>query len=175
MAKVTEEKIRNDFSKNYVIEFAMKNLKRRDPASNYKKEKVEDLVNEEILRLIERDSGITPVELGAKLANLFGEVPSHFSFDGHRPFTTAELKKYNLEAKSEADINKELGKRRLIEKKADKKEWEAKRRKERDLFRRYFDNWLKETRGEHKENKLGVKVMVGEDIEIKRGHYHKIY
>lgn len=175
MPTATQEKVNVDFDKKSVIEFVKENLKKRNPASTLKNSEIEEMIGDKITELVDADPGKTPPEIGAKLSNLFGNIPSHFTFDRYKPFAKDEIIHHRLEAYNEIELAKALNKIRLSERKDKKREWEQARKKERDLFMRYFWNWLQETRGPHKENKLGVKVMVGDDIEIKKGHYHKLY
>jgi len=176
MAIATQEKVTmTDFNKNDVIKFAVENLKRRDPAGTYKKEEVEQQINELIESLMDKTGGMTAKEIGGKLANIFGKVPLHFSFDGHRPFTQGEKQKHNLMGHSDKELRKALNKIRGQEHKKAKAEWDVARRGEISLFRQYFALYLQETRGDHLKNEMGVIVGIGQDISYEKGHYKKIF
>ena len=172
MAKT--EKFEN-FNKDTVIEFAVKNLKQKNPVGKYKDKEVEQEINERIEFLLDKTGGMTAKEIGASLANRYGEVPLHFSFDRYRPFTVDEKKKHNLMGHSDKELAKALNKIRMQERKEKKAIWDKKRREEIGLFRQYFTWYLESTRGEHKKNEMGVIIGVGDDIQYKDGHYKRLY
>ncbi len=118
-------------------------------------------------------NGTKPNEVGAALANSFGSVRCHFSFDRDRPFTEEEHRKYNLipGAYPKTTFNSI----RAEERKTTKAKWDEKRRNDVQLFTRMFLEYLEENCGGIKENKLGVKIAVGDQIEIKGGHYHRLW
>jgi len=174
MAEVANLKTKDGFDKNEVINFALENLKKRNPSGNLKKNEVEEKINSKIEEILTR-SGKTPVEMGRYLANFYGRVHPHFVFDRYRPFTSDEIEKYHLQGKTDIEMIKALNKIRMKDRKRERAQWEIDRGKEVASFRRYFMDYLERSRGPHKENALGVKVQVGDDIEIVKGHYSKIY
>jgi hypothetical protein len=175
MPTTTMEKAQTGFKKDEVINFALENLKKKRPTETFKKKEIEEQMNQVIEDCMEKVGGRTAKEIAAQLANIYGAVPFHFSFDGDRPFTPEEKQKYNLMGHSDRELRKALNKIRGQQRKEAKIKWDKTRREEVSLFRRYFDWYLKETRGDHKRNKLEVIIGVGDDITYKEGHYKKIY
>lgn len=178
MAKVAniepKEKVKDSFNKNEVIDFALSNMRERFPQKNFKKDELEKDMNNKIEEVLTR-SPKTPAEMGRYLANYYGKVHPHFIFDRTRPLTTEEIKEHGLAGKTDREMIAATNKIRAQDRKRERAQWEKDRSKETALFRRYFMWYLESTRGPHKENKLGVKVMIGDDIEIEKGHYRKIY
>lgn len=166
---------KNRFDMKAVIKTATENINKKDPANQYKPDEVKKMISERIEKLMLRPGGITPPEAGAAIANVFGTAPLHFSFDRNRPFTQEEMETYNAIGLTGAAMVKRLGMIRMNERKKAKAVWDEARRNDVAIFRQYFTAYLQEEHGEHKENKLGVKVAVGDVVTIERGHYKRLY
>jgi hypothetical protein len=173
MATATQEKTEFDMKK--VVKIATENVNGKNPANNFKPDEIESKMSKRIEELMLRPAGITPPEVGAALANHFGKVSLHFTFDRNRPFADEEKKIHHVVGLTGQAMVKALGKIRMSERKEAKAKWDQKRREEVALFRQYFMAYLEKTHGPHKENALGVKVGVGDVIELNRGHYKRIY
>ena len=173
MAKVEIEK--KEFDPKDAIKLAASGLKKKDPHVTYKNEEIEEMIGARFIKLMERTGGVNPREAAADCANKVGVEAAHFSFDRYRPFSKEEVVKHNLTGHDTRQIKKALDKIRANERRTMKAEWEKKRRIEIQIFSKYFLYWLKKTYGDHIENKMGMKVAVGESVEIKKGHYHKLY
>lgn len=173
MAKVEIEK--KSFDPKEAIKLASQGLKKKDPHVQYKDEEIKEMIGKRFIKLMERTGGVNPREAAADCANRVGVEPAHFSFDRYRPFEKDEIVKYNLTGHNPQQLNNALNKIRAEERRTLKAKWEKKRRIEIQIFSKYFLHWLKETFGDHIENKMGLKIGVGDSIKIKDGHYIKIY
>lgn len=173
MAKVEIEK--KEFNPKDAIKLAAKGLKKHDPHVTYTDEEIEKMIGDRFIKLMERSGGVNPKEAAADCANRVGIVNAHFTFERNRPFTKDEIKKHNLAGHDAAQRNKALDKIRAAERREAKGIWDKERRIEISVFRQYFTWWLEKTFGKTIENKLGVKIAVGDSVEIRKGHYIKIY
>lgn len=174
MAKVETEK-KKEFDPKDAIKLAVEGLKKKDPHVKYKDEEIKEMIGNRFVKLMERTGGVNPREAGADCANRVGIEDAHFTFDKYRPFTKEEVVKHNLTGHDTRQVKKALDKIRANERRTLKAEWEKRRRVEIEVFTKYFLAWLKETFGDYIENKMGLKIGIGESIQIKNGHYIKIY